>query len=118
MRKVKFCGATDTAAESAVMCPFASRYCTPDGLPDFLGGRAAPEGSRERSIRGGAHLECASCLQRLPAAAFSATELDADDGDATCLRCEGAPVGLYDGDVRGGENAWLAERQQKRRPPA
>ena len=45
-------------------------------------------------------------------------ELDADDGDATCLRCEGAPVGLYDGDVRGGENAWLAERQQKRRPPA
>ena len=80
--------------------------------------RAAPEGSRERSIRGGAHLECASCLQRLPAAAFSAVELDADDGDATCLRCEGAPVGLYDGDVRGGENAWLAERQQKRRPPA
>ena len=80
--------------------------------------RAAPEGSRERSIRGGAHLECASCLQRLPAAAFSAIELDADDGDATCLRCEGAPVGLYDGDIRGGENAWLAERQQKRRPPA
>ena len=80
--------------------------------------RAAPEGSRERSIRGGAHLECASCLQRLPAAAFSAIELDADDGDATCLRCEGAPVGLYDGDVRGGENAFLAERQQKRRPPA
>ena len=57
-------------------------------------------------------------MQRLPAAAFSAIELDADDGDATCLRCEGAPVGLYDGDVRGGENAFLAERQQKRRPPA
>ena len=44
MRKVKFCGATDTAAESAATCPFASRYCTPDGLTDFLGGRAAPEG--------------------------------------------------------------------------
>ena len=63
-------------------------------------------------------INCSRENARLPAAAFSVVELDADDGDATCLRCEGAPVGLYDGDVRGGENAWLAERQQKRRPPA
>ena len=79
--------------------------------------RAAPEGSRERSMRGGAFVECASCMQRLPPAAFAAAELDADDDDATCLRCAGATTGDWFDDVRGGENGWLAEKQH-RRPPA
>ena len=42
MRKLALCGATDTAEECAALC--RTLCCTPDGLPDFLGGRAAPEG--------------------------------------------------------------------------
>ena len=42
MRKLAVCGATDTAEECAALC--RTLCCTPDGLPDFLGGRAAPEG--------------------------------------------------------------------------
>ena len=50
---------------------------------------AAPRPRARASVQsGGAHLS--SCL----AAAGAVSELDADDGDATCLRCEGAPVGL------------------------